>query len=362
MKRILAFLFVCASFALNAQGGGGVFQYSPIWTYTGSNIYYSNGAVGIGTANPTSSLHVIGTIATSTLDALSTGLVRGGVLQANGTNGLVIGGVLSGVNRIDNSSGTFRFLNSSDVLAPISLGSYSATGQSTVGADLYMTGGTRAIRGDAALELYSGGASNLNLRTSSAAANITTQFAGTPYLTQSTLGIAVTGSVSATGAIKTSSSTITSGGTATLQMPASSGTLANLADIIMHVDNYVTSSTLADATMYYFSHVPFGITTLNSKLKISGNWTIYQYQFEAWCNGVTSSAETSTLNYQIGTSTVTIRSDVTYSISGANTYTGTLNVSLNDGDLLNTQLITPNMATNPTNVGITMTYWLRRRQ
>ena len=169
---------------------------------------------------------------------------------------------------------------------------------------------------------------------------------------QYTNGSVTGGSFVSAGTFSLGSANLTGGNT---------GTVAVLSDAVGHIDNYIISSTIADASTYYFSHVPFGITIVDSKLKISGNWTIYQYQFEAWCNGTTSSAETCTLNYQIGTATTTVRSDVTFTVSGANTYTGTLNVNLNDGDLFNSQIITPTFATNPTNTAVNMTYWIRRR-
>lgn len=336
MKKIFSILLLFACSFAHSQIG----QFSPIWTYTGSNIQYTNGSTNTSSLNVNGPETVTGTFSVGSTATLSGNAYMG----QNASNTTTLGGVSMGYNT---SSGIMHFGKYSATSNAI-WGYHSST-PTTSNYNLNFDANNAYFNSPNALFLVTNGTIRASYGTSSSYNTLPLRI-GSNSAPTATLD--VTGDAKVSSTFSLGSANLTGGNT---------GTVAVLSDVISHIDNYVISSAIADNQTYYFSHIPFGITTLNAKLKVSGDWTIYQYQFEAWCNGTTSSAETCTLNYQVGTTTTTIRSDVTFTFSGANTYTGTLNVNLNDGDLFNSQLITPNFPTNPTNVGINMTYWIRRR-
>jgi hypothetical protein len=71
--EVLKWASATGTWTCAADNGGGTSQ----WTTSGSNIYYDNGRVGIGTATPLNKLHVVGTI-NATADILAGGDVRAG--------------------------------------------------------------------------------------------------------------------------------------------------------------------------------------------------------------------------------------------------------------------------------------------
>lgn len=179
-------------------------------------------------------------------------------------------------------------------------------------------------------------------------------------------GLRVNGAITATGTIKTGSSTIQGGtSSATLQMPASSGTLANLSDAVFCVQLNSGVSSPADGTTYYIGSSGYQWYTVSSSgtITLPYNCTLVSWNANFVDNGIVGSSESATLSVA-GTTTVQLSTAITFSAGdGVNNFSGTgLSTNFSANDRLNCKIITPTWATNPTLIFTGITLWFVRRQ
>jgi hypothetical protein len=229
----------------------------------------------------------------------------------------------------------------------------SVSSTATITGDVYLNGGTRRIVGDAALELYSGGSSNLNLRTTSGG-----------KVTTSTLGVAIVGSVSASSSTNVLGlATVNTQSTVTLTTPASSGTLANLGDAVFPVTLQSYGGNPADGSTYYFGNAIAGLVNNSAfgNVKLPYNCTLVAWDLNWY--GSPGTAESSTLSVS-GTTNYTLTSVAIFSAAAAvGSYTANgLSQSFSANDVLNIKWVTPTWSTNPTALYLGVTLWFVRRQ
>lgn len=172
----------------------------------------------------------------------------------------------------------------------------------------------------------------------------------------------VNGAITATGTIKTGSTTIQGGtASATVQMPASSGTLANLSDALFPVNLNHVASNPADATEYYLGNNSFLYAS-----GVSGSITIpYNCTLVSWNISVVNTGGNGTA----GNATVSISGTTNYTLSTAINYTTVtqafsgsgLSQNFSAGDVFNIKILTPTWATNPLSTFHGVTLWFIRR-
>ena len=176
-------------------------------------------------------------------------------------------------------------------------------------------------------------------------------------------GLRVNGAITATGTIKTGSTTIQGNGNATVTLPALSGTLANLSDALFSLHFTHAVGNVADATNYYFGNSGFPLTTTSAgTINLPYNCTLVGWDFSAVVNSTVGSAENSTLSIN-GSTNYTLSTTITYSAaSGFQDFSATgLSQQFNANDKINIKILTPTWATNPAQLFGGITLWFVRR-
>lgn len=155
--------------------------------------------------------------------------------------------------------------------------------------------------------------------------------------------------------------TLSSDATVTLTT-GNTGIIAVLSDAVFPVTFNFASSSLADATTYYFGTVqsPLNTTSTISKNTLPYNCTLVAWDFTSFY--LAGSAETMTLAIA-GSTNYTLTNSVATNVGGAATLNGSgLSQSFNASDAINAKLVCPTWVTNPTGVYGTLTLWFVRRQ
>lgn len=322
MKKII--LFICLLAGINVQGQilGGYVTNSVL---TNSYVPYSGATKSVNLGS-----QILKTTGASTIGSL---YVPGAITATNAITSPTLYGSSS-------ANGTLNILStSSNTLGTINVGGSSGV--------LNLNSGTITIQNKARVGSTTAPSATLDV-TGTMSVSSTATITGQAKLTATNniLGL----------------STISTQSTVTLTTPASSGTLANLGDIEYPLNFMAISGSPADATTYYFSTIPFAWTAIDTKAEIPHNATIINWQAQFWVNGTTATTEASTLILVVNSSTTALNSSITMTNSGANNYTNTISQSITANDQVNFRLITPTWATNPTNVGVSIIIWVRRRQ
>ena len=326
MRKLIVLLLL--SFGVKGQE---MKIYSPIWTYTGSNIQYTNGSVIAG------SLTTAGTLSVG-----STATVGGALNVGGGTNGFIAGNV-SGTNRLYTSGNQFYFVNSGNGDAGLSAGTATFGGAITA----------NTLQGSGQTRIYSGTNTDLILRATGASNQIQCEINGSPKLNITSNGASLTGSLITTGTHSLGSANLTGGNT---------GTVAVLSDALFSLNFQALSSNPADATNYTISTIPFGLTGFDlGGVSIPYNSTIVGWTFNSFTNGAVGTTETSTLQITLNGTATTLTTGIvsntvvsTYSASG-------LNISVSAGDILKEVFKTPTWSTNPTSFATSLIIFLVRR-
>jgi hypothetical protein len=185
-------------------------------------------------------------------------------------------------------------------------------------------------------------------------------------------GLRVNGAITATGTIKTGSTTIQGGGNATVTLPASSGTLANLGDVYFTQTFAPATWSPNDNTTYYFGTLPdFAPNTGRYfRVNLPYSCTLIGWEISGFTNGVIGTSESCTVSIvSNNTSTVTLTNTLNLQSNnapvGSNGFFGVSGTGIatnyNAGDYIFGQFDAPAFTTNPTSFQFSLVLYFRRQ-
>lgn len=304
MKKIFSILLLFACSFAHSQIG----QFSPIWTYTGSNIQYTNGAT------LTSSLGV-GALPTSSLSSFQ--LVKG-------TGSLNIG--------------------SSDGSGVTMWGNVTPSASNYL---IYSNGASSIMNGTTTARLSVGG----NEKVYCTSSGVKINSSSTPNS-----ALDVNGSIIASGTFSLGSANLTGGNT---------GTVAVLSDAVFCTQSSTKPYDPTDGLTIYFANSGYlGLTTnaTNNRIYVPKNCTLIGYDITGYTDGSSGTAETSTISIRIDNTTdVTLNSSITYSATYQQWHSMALSTDINAGSYFNLKWVTPTWVTNPTSVVNSVVLWFKLR-
>ncbi len=182
---------------------------------------------------------------------------------------------------------------------------------------------------------------------------------GSAVTPTATLDVTGTMSVSSTASL---ASTLKLGSSAVLT-GGSTGTVGVLTDIGMNVNTMGMSVNPIDATTYYMGNVPFAIqgNAGIGKYYMPENYTLTKATINYFVNGTLGSAETISVSIGVDGAYTQINSTSTATaIVNSFSVTG-LSQNINSGSYIETRLVCPTWATNPTNFAASVVYYFVRR-
>ena len=125
---------------------------------------------------------------------------------------------------------------------------------------------------------------------------------------------------------------------------------------------HVLSATPLDATTYYMGEIGIAVSTTANQHYFTSRraGTIYAIDLTFTIEGTLSSGETFTTYFRLNNTTDTVISSSCVCSSAFNRFSNTgLSIAIASGDTFEIKYVTPTWATNPTNIKLGVTIWMR---